>query len=76
MSVIEALNDNGGAVPREVVGAFVEDLATLASRLSPEAQARLMGLVHLVEDPSAIQAELKVAASGEITLVLRHPSGR
>jgi hypothetical protein len=76
MSVIEALNDNYGSVPREVVGAFVEDLASLAARLSPEAQARLMGLVHLVEDPGAIQAELEVSASGEITLVLRHPPGR
>jgi hypothetical protein len=35
-----------------------------------------MGLVHLVEDPGAIQAELEVSASGEITLVLRHPPGR
>ncbi len=76
MSVIEAFNDNFGDVPPQVVRAFVEDLAGLASRLPPEAQARLMGLVHLVEDPGAIQAELEVSASGDITLVLRHPPGR
>ena len=76
MSVIEALNDNDGSVPREVVDAFVQDLADLASRLSPEAQARLMGFVHLVDDPAAIEAELKVGLSGEITLVLRHPPTR
>ena len=33
MSVIEALNDNIGAVPDDVVRAFVEDLVKLASGL-------------------------------------------
>ena len=74
MSVIEALNDNHGSAPREVVDAFVHDLADLASRLTPEAQARLMGFVHLAANPDAVQAELDVSVSSEISLVLRQPA--
>ncbi len=75
MSVIEAFNDNFGDVPPQVVRAFVEDLAGLASRLPPEAQARLMGFVHLAANPDSVQAELDVSGSGEVCLVLRQPAG-
>jgi hypothetical protein len=73
MSVIEALNDNIGAVPDDVVRAFVEDLVKLASGLPPEARARLMGFVHLAGNASATRAELEVASNGELILMLRHP---
>ncbi len=76
MCVTEALNDNDGALPQEVLRAFVRDLAIFVTRLTPETQARLMGFVHLVEDPGAIRAELDVSPAGEIKLVLRPPPGR
>jgi hypothetical protein len=76
MSVIEALNDNIGAVSDDVANAFVEDLIKLASRLSPEAQARLMGFVHLAADPGATRAELEVDPTGELILKLRQVPSR
>ena len=76
MSVIEALNDNIGAVSDDVARAFVEDLIKLASRLPPEAQARLMGFVHLAGDPSATRAELEVGPMGELILKLRQVPSR
>jgi hypothetical protein len=56
----------------DLADAVADAIAEAAGRLPPAAQSRLLAFLHLMEEPETTIAELEVAPTGVMRLVLTH----